>query len=175
MENNKKTKLEEIIKKRIGAIKIDIAAYELLAKPISPDNAIGRLTRMGAINSKSINEAALNTSKETLSNLKHALAKIDRPDFGLCKECEEPIPLIDIGAVMQNICLAALDHGLGTCIEDQGVMYPEVLREFTDIADNRRIVIAIAIGYPDPDFPANRLVSAREPIDSITQWIGFQE
>ncbi len=88
---------------------------------------------------------------------------------------DETTPLIDIGAVMQNICLAALDHGLGTCIEDQGVMYPEVLREFTDIADNRRIVIAIAIGYPDPDFPANRLVSAREPIDSITQWIGFQE
>ncbi len=93
MENNKKTKLEEIIKKRINAIKIDIAAYELLAKPISPDNAIGRLTRMEAINSKSINEAALNTSKETLSNLEHALAKIDHPDFGLCKECEEPIPL----------------------------------------------------------------------------------
>ena len=93
MEDNQKTKLKKNIKERISAIKINIAAYELLTKPISPDNAIGRLTRMEAINSKSINEAALNTSKETLLKLVHALTKIDYPDFGLCRECEEPIPL----------------------------------------------------------------------------------
>lgn len=86
---------------------------------------------------------------------------------------DESTPLMDIGAVMQNICLAALDYGLGTCIEDQGVMYPEVLREVAGIPENRRIMIGIAIGYPDPDFPANRLETAREPIDSITEWVGF--
>jgi len=85
----------------------------------------------------------------------------------------ESSPLIDIGAVVQSICLAALDYGLGTCIEDQGVLYPEVLRELAGISETRRIMIAIAIGYPDPDFPANRLESTREPVDSITQWIGF--
>lgn len=86
---------------------------------------------------------------------------------------DESTSLMDIGSVMQNICLAALDYGLGTCIEDQGVMFPEVLRELAAIPENRRIIIAIAIGYPDPDFPANRLESTRESIDSITQWIGF--
>lgn len=86
---------------------------------------------------------------------------------------DESTPLIDIGAVMQSICLAALDHDLGTCIEDQGVMYPDVLRELAGIPKTRRIVIAIAIGYPDPDFPANRLAATREPVDSITQWVGF--
>ncbi len=85
----------------------------------------------------------------------------------------ESTPLMDIGAVMQSICLAALDRGLGTCIEDQGVMYPEVLRNFAGIPESRKIIIAIAIGYPDPDFPANRLDAKREPVDSITQWIGF--
>ena len=59
----------------------------------SPDNAIGRLTRMEAINSKSINEAALNHAKQTLSKMERALMMIDNPDFGLCRECEEPIPL----------------------------------------------------------------------------------
>ena len=85
----------------------------------------------------------------------------------------ESTPLIDIGAVMQNICLAALDHGLGTCIEDQGVMYPEVLRDLAGIGDHRRIMIAIAIGYPDAEFPANKLETDREPVDEITQWVGF--
>lgn len=85
----------------------------------------------------------------------------------------ESTPLMDIGAVMQNICLAALDHGLGTCIEDQGVMYPEVLRELADISEDRRIMIGIAIGHSDPDFPANSLESDRELVDGITQWVGF--
>jgi nitroreductase len=82
-------------------------------------------------------------------------------------------PLLDLGAVMQNICLAALDFGLGTCIEDQAVSYPEVIREHIDIPENKRIVIAIAIGYPDWDFPANKVVCDREPIDRITTWIGM--
>jgi nitroreductase len=86
----------------------------------------------------------------------------------------ESMPLLDIGAVMQSICLAALTRGLGTCIEDQGVMYPEVIREFADIPASKRIIISIAIGYPDWDFPANRVESAREPVDDTTTWCGLE-
>ena len=82
-------------------------------------------------------------------------------------------PLMDIGAVMQNICLAALPHGLGTCIEDQGSMYPDILRRFTGIPDEKRVMISLAIGYPDWDFPANKLKSGRESVDNITTWCGF--
>jgi len=82
-------------------------------------------------------------------------------------------PLLDTGAVLQTICLAALNYGLGTCIEDQGTMYPDVLRKFADIPDSKRIIISIAIGYPDWDFPANKLESTREPIESLTTWCGF--
>jgi nitroreductase len=82
-------------------------------------------------------------------------------------------PLLDLGAVMQTLCLAALDYGLGTCIEDQGVMYPDVIREQTGIPAQKRLIIAIAIGYPEEDFPANRIESLREPVDDITTWYGF--
>jgi len=83
-------------------------------------------------------------------------------------------PLSDIGSLMQNICLAALHYGLGTCIEDQGVMYSGVLRELAGIPDTKRIIMAIAIGHPDPDFPANALESEREPAEKITTWLGFE-
>ncbi|MBW2649361.1 MAG: nitroreductase [Deltaproteobacteria bacterium] len=86
----------------------------------------------------------------------------------------ESTPLLDIGAVMQTICLAALHYGVGTCIEDQGVMYPEVLRKFAGIPESRRIIISIAVGYPDWDFPANKMESARESVDNITTWCGFE-
>jgi nitroreductase len=86
----------------------------------------------------------------------------------------ESAPLLDIGAVMQSICLAALSRGLGTCIEDQGVMYPQVVRDLAGIPDSKRIIISIAIGYPDWDFPANRVETLREPLESTTTWCGFE-
>ena len=92
MENDQKTKLIENIEAQIETIKENIASYKLLTKPIAPDNAIGRLSRMEAINSKSINETALEKAKDTLSKLERALFKSDSPDFGICKECDEPIP-----------------------------------------------------------------------------------
>ena len=82
-------------------------------------------------------------------------------------------PLLDIGAAMQNLCLAALNFGLGTCVEDQSVLYPEVLREIAGVPDNKRILMSIAIGYPDWDFPANDISMGRESLDNNTRWIGF--
>jgi nitroreductase len=82
-------------------------------------------------------------------------------------------PLLDIGAVMQNICLAALEFGLGTCIENQGIQYSDMLREVVGIPDTKKIAVSIAIGYPDENFPANKLVSSREPADNLTLWRGF--
>lgn len=82
-------------------------------------------------------------------------------------------PLLDIGSAMQTICLAALHYGMGTCIEDQGVMYPSVLRKFADIPESKRILVSIAIGYPDWDFPGNKVESTRESVDDITTWCGF--
>ncbi len=92
METKKRDKLKKHLTEKIEGLKENIKSYKLLTQPISPDNAIGRLTRMEAINSKSINEAALNKSKQTLSKMERALTMIDNPDFGLCHECEEPIP-----------------------------------------------------------------------------------
>jgi nitroreductase len=89
------------------------------------------------------------------------------------KALSESGPLFDIGAVTQTLCLAALKYGLGTCIEDQGVLYPEVARELAGIPNSKRIMIGIALGYPDWDFPANKLVSPREPADKLTTWVGF--
>jgi nitroreductase len=81
--------------------------------------------------------------------------------------------LLDVGAIVQTICLAALNYGLATCVEYQAVMYPEVVRRFTGIPESKQIIIAIAIGYPDWHFPANRSESQREPVENITTWCGW--
>jgi nitroreductase len=86
-----------------------------------------------------------------------------------------PRPLFDIGAVTQTLCLAALSYGLGTCIANQGITYPEVLHKLAGIPESKRIMISIALGYPNLDFPANKVVSHREPLENITTWCGFDE
>ncbi len=84
-------------------------------------------------------------------------------------------PLIDIGAAAQTLCLAALSFDLGTCIEDQGVMYPQILREYCNIPESKKILMSIAVGYPNWDFPANKVESEREPVENITTWVGFDK
>ncbi len=114
MENDLKAKLKENITEKMKAIKEDIASYKLLTKPIAPDNAIGRLTRMEAISSKSINEAALKKAENTLSELERALAKIDNPDFGLCSECEDPIPSARLMVLPEtDLCVHCAEDMIG--------------------------------------------------------------
>lgn len=82
--------------------------------------------------------------------------------------------LLDIGALMQTICLTALAYDLGTCIEGQGVAFQDVLREFGGIPENKQIVTAIAIGYPNWSFPANKIETPRENLEKISLWRGFE-
>lgn len=78
----------------------------------------------------------------------------------------------DLGTISQTIALAALNYGLGTCIQGQSIMYPDVIRQFTGIPECKKISICLIIGYPDWDFPANRVQSEREPIEKTTTWCG---
>ena len=93
MQEQEKKKLAGQMRAKIVTIKKDIVSYKERTQPVAPDDAIGRLTRMDAIGNKSINEAALREAQNTLAKLERALKMIDRPGFGLCRECEEPIPL----------------------------------------------------------------------------------
>ena len=81
---------------------------------------------------------------------------------------------LDIGCLTQNICTAAMEFGLGTCVEWQGVALPEVLHKELGIPGEKEFVIAIAIGHPDDSFPANSVISPREDVESITKWYGFE-
>ena len=79
----------------------------------------------------------------------------------------------DIGGIVQTICLVALEYGLGTCINGQGIMFPEVVRKVTGLPESQKMYISIAIGYPDDDHPANKLISDRAAAENVVTWIGF--
>ena len=83
-----KIKILEEISKTEGLI----AEYRELSKPVAPDDAIGRITRMDAINNKSVTEASLRQSEIKLKNLQRVLSLVGTRDFGICIKCGKPIP-----------------------------------------------------------------------------------
>ena len=79
----------------------------------------------------------------------------------------------DLGLLTESLCLAAMCFGLGTCIDQQALCYLELIREITGIPEGARFTAAVAVGYPDWSFPANKLDSTREPLETVTEWYGF--
>ena len=88
-----KAQVKQTILDEISKTEASIIHYKELTKPIAPNDAIGRVSRMDAINNKTINEASLRQAENKLKTLKIVLSKIDDNDFGICLKCKQAIPL----------------------------------------------------------------------------------
>jgi len=85
--------IRQKIQSEIQKTEIEISELKELTKPIAPENAIGRLSRMDAINNKSIYDAALVKAQDKLQKLLIANRNVDKSDFGICVKCGKPIPV----------------------------------------------------------------------------------
>ncbi|MFN3917351.1 MAG: TraR/DksA family transcriptional regulator [Flavobacteriales bacterium] len=88
--------MDEIKKKILAQIaKTEelIAEYKEMTKPVAPDVAIGRISRMDAINNQSVTEAALRQAEDKLKKLHYVLSKVGSEDFGICLKCKIQIPV----------------------------------------------------------------------------------
>lgn len=93
MTNSEKENYLKTLAQAMEKVKGEISELEELTQPISPENAIGRVSRMDAINNKSVNESALRKKKQTLIRMTHNLKNIDKKNFGNCLRCDNPIPI----------------------------------------------------------------------------------
>ncbi len=91
MDKIQKDTLKEKIIEEIHAVKEQIEELKELTKPIKPENSLGRISRMDAINNKSINDRGLRMAKMKLTKLEMALSKVDEPNFGQCSRCKNNI------------------------------------------------------------------------------------
>ena len=93
MEKNKIKEIEKNISKELNETLISINEYKELTKPISPENSIGRVSRMDAINNKSVMEESLRKLKLKYKKLKFIKTQTQKEDFGICLKCKKEIPL----------------------------------------------------------------------------------
>lgn len=79
----------------------------------------------------------------------------------------------DCGAATTALVNAAWSRGLGCVINSQGIMQSPVVREHAGIPDDQVIMKAVAMGWPDPDFPANAVHITRRPLEQAARFVGF--
>jgi len=106
MTPEEKKDIRSEIEKRIFEAEQSLDTLREQTKPVPPSVAIGRLTRMDAIQQKNMAESNLKANEALISKLKKTLEKLDEPDFGICAVCGKTIPLGRILAVPEaKICV----------------------------------------------------------------------
>ena len=106
MKREEKQQIRDRLESEIKTASELVEELRELTQPIAPDAAIGRISRMEAINNKSVNEHLLEKTKSRLIKLELSLKSIDKEDYGICQICKKPIP---IGRLMMlpesNMCV----------------------------------------------------------------------
>lgn len=69
----------------------------------------------------------------------------------------------DLGMYLQNLMLLAVEKGLATCPQECWAVYPNTVEGFLGTPSERMLFCGVAIGYEDPEEPANRTRSPRAP------------
>ncbi len=107
MTVNEKEALKAIIEEEITKIKTEISDLNDKIKPISPENSLGRLTRLEAIGEKSVNEAMLLKCELRLKKLLFVNDRVELPEFGYCNICDEAINIERLKIVPEStVCIS---------------------------------------------------------------------
>ena len=74
----------------------------------------------------------------------------------------------DAGMLVQNIMLLLVEAGLDSCPQECWAIFPETIGRFLKLPEDRILWTGMAIGYKDPDDPANALRAKRAPAE---EWL----
>jgi nitroreductase len=77
---------------------------------------------------------------------------------------------LDIGMLVQTICLAAQGFGVESLIASAFISQPDILRRELEIPDHLNIVIGLGLGYSNPKNIINTYRSPRRPIDEVVRY-----
>jgi nitroreductase len=79
----------------------------------------------------------------------------------------------DLGMYLQNVMLLLREEGLDSCPQECWAIYPQTIGEFLGAPAELMLFTGMAIGWKDPDEPANRLEAGRVPIEEFAEFRGI--
>lgn len=78
---------------------------------------------------------------------------------------------LSVGMYLQTLVLCLTARGIGTCVEVSLAAYPEIIHSELNIPPELSILCGLAVGYSDPDFPANHLHISREAVEKNVSFL----
>ena len=82
-----------------------------------------------------------------------------------------PYAYVDVGVWLGYLLTAATALGIDTCPMASIATYPDVLRAHLPLHETDVTLFGIALGYADPDAPANQARTTREPVGSNVTFV----
>jgi nitroreductase len=79
--------------------------------------------------------------------------------------------LVDVGTLTGYIVLAAHAYSLATCPIGLITDYADEIKDLLNIPESKKVVIGVAIGYPDNKNPINSFKSFRADLKELVRWI----
>lgn len=73
-------------------LEADLAGTTAADESITPDKAIGRLTRMEAIQAQAMGQAGRRRQEQRLQRVRRALERVESGSYGTCTRCGDEIP-----------------------------------------------------------------------------------
>ncbi len=105
MDDKQKSALRARMLEEIETLKAALPGLEAGTKPVAPDAAIGRLSRLDTMINQGVADQGIANAKQRILRLENALSRLDDdPDFGLCRDCGQPIPLARLLALPESLC-----------------------------------------------------------------------
>jgi DnaK suppressor protein len=84
--------IRETLLRIADELRLHLAASDPSADSIAPDNAIGRLTRMEAIQARSMGDEGRRRAESRLKQVERALERLDKGVYRICIRCGAEIP-----------------------------------------------------------------------------------
>lgn len=81
------------------------------------------------------------------------------------------VDALGVGMYLQTLVLCLNARGIGTCVQVSLAAYPEIIRNELKIPPELLIICGLAVGYSDPDFPANHLHISRDPVEKNVSFL----
>lgn len=78
-----------------------------------------------------------------------------------------------MGMYMQTIALLAEERGMATCMQECWARLRNELHDHFGLDENHMVYAGIALGWPDPEAPANRIYADRAPLSEVVEFRGF--
>ncbi len=78
--------------------------------------------------------------------------------------------IFDMGLFAQSLILAAHSLGVESCLQASVTHYAPEIKQFFDIAESKKLVICISLGYPDEEAKLNTYRSLKQKPNEFTSW-----